>query len=441
VLFCNTTLNNQTLFVGQGSSISGNTLTLNKNFSGLGGELGLKIYNYTTVATSGNIIKATIGGIGVETDEIFLASYSNSGGTPAPGEISITAVSSIINIKFEESKPFYFIEYSFSSDLKIPNINKVIQNGSVNIKLESLEEGTSAGVPDVTGICNSTYDVVSSILTLSNVKSNIRVILNEVNPWTYGRYISGTGSETPPSEVMEDGASVVYDAFAGWPYVKFKNHTIQESSLFKSVAGDIPARWIVIGKNMGETLLTGPAVKSEIDSGCVLLFSEQTLTNMPFDDSDGNWSDSSLRNWLNGEFLVTSGLNAYKNDFIQNVISKTSFQGNALSGDANDSIQDNIFLLSTHNGMNTEVGSGTSYYSSYVKQSFIIEDYLGRASSSNQKIMNFIGKNSAYYWLRSGVYNKIDCAYAVDDMGYIANSRKVTSTSYGVRPAFVLNLA
>ena len=101
-----------------------------------------------------------------------------------------------------------------------------------------------------------------------------------------------------------------------------------------------------------------------------------------------NWSDSSLRNWLNGEFLVTSGLNAYKNDFIQNVISKTSFQGNALSGDANDSIQDNIFLLSTHNGMNTEVGSGTSYYSSYVKQSFIILYDIFIAKKVRRKIIN-----------------------------------------------------
>ena len=103
VLFCNTTKNNQTLYVTEGASISGNMLTLNKSFSNLGGEFALKIYNYTTVETSGNVIKVTASGTGVETTSMWLPSYSS--GMPVAGEINVTAVAGQVTLQFEEVAP------------------------------------------------------------------------------------------------------------------------------------------------------------------------------------------------------------------------------------------------------------------------------------------------------------------------------------------------
>ena len=113
VLFCNTTKNNQTLYVTEGASISGNMLTLNKSFSNLGGEFALKIYNYTTVETSGNVIKVTASGTGVESTSMWLPSYSS--GTPIAGEINVTAVAGSITLQFEEvAKPSFTVTYNLT---------------------------------------------------------------------------------------------------------------------------------------------------------------------------------------------------------------------------------------------------------------------------------------------------------------------------------------
>ena len=179
VLFCNTTKNSQSLYVTKGASISGNMLTLNKSFSNLGGEFALKIYNYTTVATSGNVIKVTTSGTGVETTSMWLPSYSS--GTPAAGEINVTAVARTITLQFEEvTKPDFTVTYNLTGCTKVSGATSVAYGASFSAEFSASTDYFLPNLINVSGVSDDAYSWnpstgIFSITDWKKVSDNIEI--------------------------------------------------------------------------------------------------------------------------------------------------------------------------------------------------------------------------------------------------------------------------
>ena len=480
-IFCNTTKNGESLVVGDGVSLNGNNLTLNQNFSGLGAEFTLTIHNYTALKTY-----ISVSGTGVNGEPLTLDAYSS--GTAPNGNITITATGTSATLTFAVPPKTITLNLNGGTHASATN-GKIKLDGEydcLSLALSVVDdyiptmtnytfggwyshEIATTAVPNAeeghTKYYSCNYFTDNSISLAEDVELNGPTTLYaRWLPFTVGTYSTGTDKPT------ESDGTVTYTAFAGYKYITFANHATQESAYYSSSAGDIAARWIIIGAYDNTNL--GGAVKdtTELGNNEILLLSEQTLISDAFDDDDGdgasdsgydigNWSDDgcTLRNWLNDEttntthvaynnikgFLTTTGLLTYKS-YIQEKTIYTAWQGNATASDATSATStDRVFLLATNAGYNNQVGSGTNYENAYGSQSFIMEKYLGsythNDASSNPKIFSFSGKSSSSWWLRSGYYKYNNFAYIVGSDGYVTYS--YVYYIHAVRPSFILNLA
>ena len=176
-----------------------------------------------------------------------------------------------------------------------------------------------------------------------------------------------------------------------------------------------PIEWIVLDSNDSQQLL----------------ISRYALDCMPFDDdgADMNWNDSSLRAWLNDEFLSAAFTEAERNAIVETAVSNASSEGNSewASLDLSDTC-DSIFLLSY---------AEASLYLGEKDALKVEGTEYARANGAKFLGVTSIGIGETDWWLRSPGKADRDACF-VDVRGTVG-SKKATD-GIGIRPVLWLNL-
>lgn len=151
-----------------------------------------------------------------------------------------------------------------------------------------------------------------------------------------------------------------------------------------------------------------------------------------WDSSDNNYKNSDIHSYLNGPFL-----NLFDND-IKNAIKQVKIpyqngtgSGGSVASGANG-LSCKIFLLS-----GLEVGFRTSDTPNFPRDGVRLSYFRSGTSSTanNKRIANYNGI-ATYWWLRSPVISDTRSVFCVNTYG--SWNSYYSSSSYGVRPAFIL---
>ncbi|MBQ4535906.1 MAG: InlB B-repeat-containing protein, partial [Clostridia bacterium] len=199
-------------------------------------------------------------------DYIFLGWATSSGATSATWEAGSTSTQTC-----DGATAWYAvwqsnnvtITFTTSSNLQVNSINgttitkitslEMTKSETKNVIVTSTTAGqwsravtysvTSGSADDVS------LDTLTGDLTITNPSGDVTINVsvsdsNTFRPWTYGTYVNNEGSAVGDKVSYN---TVHYPAFKGYKYIQFANHATQEANYYKSAAGDIGARWIIIG--------------------------------------------------------------------------------------------------------------------------------------------------------------------------------------------------
>ena len=182
-------------------------------------------------------------------------------------------------------------------------------------------------------------------------------------------------------------------------------------SYYKDGSGSrSPIEWIVLERNGNEAL-----VISKYGIDCKPYNSDRKATT---------WETSSLRKWLNGEF-INKAFSVTERQRIQSTTIVTPKNGNA---DGGNSTCDKLFLLS--------IEEFNQYVTSDEKMLCIPTAY----AVSNGAV-KYTGRSYGWWWLRSpGCYSQESCAFVADGIKYTASGATVDSENGCVRPAMWITL-
>ena len=485
VLFCNTTKNSQSLYVTEGASISGNMLTLNKSFSNLGGEFALKIYNYTTVATSGNVIKVTASGTGVETTSMWLPSYSS--GTPTAGEINVTAVAGSITLQFEEvAKPSFTVTYNLTDCTSNKTSGASVTYGTSYSA--TITPTTGYSLPSTITVANIStggysWDYLTGVFTITDwtkVNGNItitaaampfaiktynttNVTTNYNSAWDgysyveFGEYPVAIATPTSPTATGEiytygDNTFTIYKDANG------KYATINSGTDYYKFE---PIRWMIIATSgeLTDTTIYGNGATKHADMPAanenkkqLLLLSEFGLYRDYFDKefttNQFGSSNCDVQVSLNGSFAKMAGLYNYfattvgakeTGKYIAKVQPSTRYFNDELNENSCDEGSSyNIFLL----GYETDSNNKDTYHvTNYMTINGGGSKCVASVFATKTGIYYVASDNSCAWWLRTGTKHGSTNAYYMHELGNYVGTDETTQTLLTTRPAFVFNLA
>ena len=185
--------------------------------------------------------------------------------------------------------------------------------------------------------------------------------------------------------------------------------------------------------------------------GKKLLLAENILINKPYDDNSNSYSDSTIRNYLTGDFFTTAFTQAE-----QDAIAETTVINNARSTnpDSNDKewnnganqyasdtpTSDKIFLLSEQEATKADYGfaaydeykgDGTHDYSTRIRMATAFAQVNGAYQDNTAGY-------GGYWWLRSPHCDYSGSARYVIGDGYANYSSYVSFDNLGVVPALCL---
>ena len=482
VLFCNTTKNSQSLYVTEGASISGNMLTLNKSFSNLGGEFALKIYNYTTVETSGNVIKVTASGTGVETTSMWLPSYSS--GTPVAGEINVTAVAGQVTLQFEEvAKPSFTVTYNLTGCTKTSGATSVAYGASysatitpttgyllpstitvANITTGGYSWNNSTGVFTITdwtkvngNITITAAALPFAIKTYNNITTNYNSAWDGYSYVEFGEYPQTLVTGISPS-LTDEKYTYGDNTFAIYQDANGRYATVNGGSDFYKFE---PIRWMIIATSgeLTDTTIYGNGATKHADMPAanenkkqLLLLSEFGLYRDYFDKefttNQIGSSNCDVQVSLNGSFAKMAGLYNYfattvgaqeTGKYIAKVQPSTRYFNDELNENSCDEGSSyNIFLL----GYETDSNNKDTYHvTNYMTINGGGSKCVASAFATKTGIYYVASDNSCAWWLRTGTKYGPTNAYYMHEQGDYVGTDETTQTLLTTRPAFVLNLA
>ncbi len=165
----------------------------------------------------------------------------------------------------------------------------------------------------------------------------------------------------------------------------------------------------------------------DIKDGRALVITEQLLDYLPYNESDEDisWKDSSLRKWLNGEFITQAFAATQLNQVALVTNRNTGITNNGCSEDSET--QDWIFLLTAEEAQH--------YFSDDNDRKALKTPYMDGITW----FCEGSGDKSDWWWLRSHAAGTL--APIVDVTGCILeNSQEVNDTNGSVRPAMWLIL-
>ena len=187
--------------------------------------------------------------------------------------------------------------------------------------------------------------------------------------------------------------------------------------------GPEPLEWIVLSKNDSELLVLS---KYAID--CRAFYE---------DENDYTWEKSSIRQWLNNDFISS----AFKNGEID-YINETLVSGKYTKlrdADENDTM-DRIFLLSTEDMNNTEYGFSENWHKKDINRRCSPTAYAVAhgAQEKDDKYKTENEENTCDWWLRTVGYYKSNHA-SVNHYGEVLVDAIAYETN-AIRPAMTIKI-
>ncbi len=280
---------------------------------------------------------------------------------------------------------------------------------------------------------------------------------NTLGWYSYG-YYSGTGElgdgQMTPSNYMRytdvmygntKYRGVVFDSYR--PYYTGDQSTTSTSSQYQEgngyTCGNIywfkyePIKWRVLdpatGMVMAETILDSPAFNNYVLSAN----SEYYYGNSAKTYYINNYTESSIRKWLNDNFYKTAFSPAQ-----QNIIQKTTLDNSAYSTSYpeynSESTNDKIYLLSWNDALNTSYGFSSSTSASDTSRKAKGSDY---AKCQGLYVYSGGSYDGNSYWRLRSPGLRSDRSCSVDYGGFVGYYYYTYDTFYGVRPALNFNLS
>jgi len=181
------------------------------------------------------------------------------------------------------------------------------------------------------------------------------------------------------------------------------------------------------------------------DGQKALLLSRYGLDAKPYNKYKGDitWSGSTLRSWLNGEFLTKAFSNSEQTAIMTTNVDNSQSQGYTRPGyfdwgwSGGNNTEDKVFLLSyaeANKYLGVRYEDSNNMKSRVKPTEYAIKN--GAWTSSSDKTTD--GAAAGYWWLRSPGYNR-SYAACVGNEGYLF-SNSVNDVSCCVRPALWVNL-
>jgi hypothetical protein len=173
-------------------------------------------------------------------------------------------------------------------------------------------------------------------------------------------------------------------------------------------------------------------------SGSYTLMSEQALDNHMFASSSNNYANSSIRTWLNADFLSKAFYldgSLIQTTAVDNSLASTGYSSNPYAC-ANTS--DKVWLLSYAEATRSSYGFTTDSNSTSTRYC-VTTDYARAHGCWMSTSTSYYG--NCYWWLRSPINYSSDFARLVFTDGSINGHSYVDSSSSGVRPALTISLS
>ncbi len=282
-------------------------------------------------------------------------------------------------------------------------------------------------------------DVTTTMSTALSSNVTDKPSSSNNNGWTsYGYYISGRVSNFMWYKDVTHSDGNKYRAVYFTSYRPY--YTSSSSSTGNSNQDDNgyyistvywfkfePIKWRILSESNGEALI----------------LSEMILDSQQF-DYDGsysnNYAQSTIRSWLNDNFYNTAF-----NDLQKELIIKTTVDNSASTTSSStnqyacENTNDNIFLLSYKDVLNTEYGFSSSYSTYDVARQKKNSDYAKVQGCWTSTNSSYLGNGC--WWLRSPSNGSSDVALNVGYVGRANNGYSVSNTDFGVVPALRIQLS
>ena len=285
-----------------------------------------------------------------------------------------------------------------------------------------------------------------SEVTDSSLKSKLTSLAGAANYWTSYGYYSGSGSWSDGKMTAKDYmkyTDVTYNGqkYRGVYFTEYRPYCTGDtsSSTYQYDNGYStstqywfrfdPIKWRVLdpstGLVMAETILDSQAYNNFLLESGSEYYGDASKTYYA-----NNWEHSSIRKWLNNDFLNTAFSSEEQNNIKETTLSTPAFRTSYSQYDSADTL-DKVFLLSYTDVQNTAYGfaSGTSSSDTRTAQ--------GSAYAKCQGLWVYSGNGNSWWRLRSGGSCSSSSCY-VSNSGSVNFSYNADDLGDGVRPALLL---
>ncbi len=286
-----------------------------------------------------------------------------------------------------------------------------------------------------------------SEVTDDTLKATLSSLAGSTDAWTSYGYYSGSGRRDDGQMTAKDYMKykdVIYDGqkYRGVYFTEYRacctgytssdnyqddnGYNISTQYWFRFD----PIKWRVLdpstGLVMAETILDSQAYNNYLlySSSDVEFYGDASKTYY-----SNNWENSSIRKWLNEDFLNTAFSAEEQNNIKETSLSTPAYSTSYSQYDSADT-QDKVFLLSYTEVQNTDYGFAGDTSESDTRTA------LGSAYAKCQGLYVYSGNGNSWWWLRSGGCHS-EYAWGVYISGDLSTIYDTGYTGFGVRPALL----
>ena len=288
-----------------------------------------------------------------------------------------------------------------------------------------------------------------SKVTNSALKSYLTTAAGSVSAWNSYDYYSGTGNQTDGKMSAKDFMRYKDVIYNGEKYrgVYFSAYRPFSTGLTCSLSNTRqyengyytetiywfkyePIKWRVLDPAAG-MIMTESDIDAQAFNNFVQKYGEVYFNEVYYKYAS-DWSMSSLRAWLNDDFLGTAFSDAQKANIKTTHL--TTFSTSEIEYNSNPT-DDKVYLLSYDDVINPAYGFSANNTEKDTARKAKGTDY---AKCQGLYISSADGSKDCSYWYLRSPYQSLD-ASAVNPNGTVYASFSVYGTSYGIRP--VCNLS
>ncbi|MCR5105188.1 MAG: DUF6273 domain-containing protein [Eubacterium sp.] len=324
--------------------------------------------------------------------------------------------------------------------------NAIISVSNINAK--SSENGIDAGADtndkvfllSLADINNKEYSItdISSCISDGNFTQIISPAMSSY-AWIKNRYSNNSensywlrspGTNVSRVTTVDNGRKIsysgtsVFDSCLVKPVIKLDLSSAYVTQGENIRIAENGAEWdtITFGTYNGNPIIWRVL---NVQNDDAFLLSDKILCRKAFNSENDSyeWKDSTLREWLNGEFYNTS-FSEEEKAIIKDTIVKNSFD-TIYNTNGGEDTTDKVFLLSLNDVVNPSYGFAENY----------------DVPAVSRRCKNLAGFDVLFWWLRSPGKREGYASVVNDDGEVNSFEEKVTEVSYnGVRPAIHISL-